>query len=327
MKIGHWQFHSPHNKHTPAVFLAPMAGITDRPFRQLCRQQGAAHATSEMVTSKAELLTSKKTQSRLNHEGETAPISVQILGTNAQQMAKAAQFNIQNGADIIDINMGCPAKKVCHVLAGSALLKNEKLVREILSTVVQAVTVPVTLKIRTGWDKNTINAITIAQIAQESGIQALTIHGRTRACKYQGQAEYDTIKAVKQQVDLPIIANGDINSVEKAQYVLQYTGADAIMVGRAALQTPWIFAQINHFLTSGIHLAAPSLQSRSDIILILLKELYQFYGEILGVKMARKHLLAMVKPLVGGQQFWQDINHITDAQQQYNMTQLFFINQ
>ncbi len=330
MKIGSWKFSAPDISHnSPSstaipVFLAPMAGITDRPFRQLCRRSGAAMAISEMVTSKPELLTSRKTQSRLNHEGEDKPVSVQILGTQAEQMAQAAVFNVQHGADIIDINMGCPAKKVCNVLAGSALLKNELLVAEILSAVVQAVPVPVTLKIRTGWDKENINAVKIAQIAEQSGIQALTIHGRTRACAYQGEAEYATIKAVKQIVSIPIIANGDINCAEKARDVIQYTGADAIMIGRAALQEPWIFADINAFLATGKHLADPSLQKKSDIILTLLSDLYAFYGSLHGVRMARKHLKAIVKPLAGGTKFWQEINQITNAQLQYEMTEHFF---
>ena len=331
MNIGPWQFHAPDISDAVSsikapVFLAPMAGITDRPFRQLCRKLGAALAISEMVTSKPELLNSLKTRTRLNHEGETAPISVQILGTEAQQMAQAAQFNVHNGADIIDINMGCPAKKVCHVSAGSALLKNEPLVRDILSSVVRAVSVPVTLKIRTGWDKDNKNALSIARIAEQSGIQALTIHGRTRACAYHGEAEYDTIKTVKQQVSIPIIANGDINSAEKAQDVLQYTGADAIMIGRAALQSPWIFADINHFLATGTHIAEPSLQIKSDIILGLLNDLYSFYGESHGVRIARKHLVATIKPLPGGEQFWKKISRIDNAQQQFTMTKHFFNN-
>ncbi len=329
MNIGPWTFHPPaidsSNMSIMApLFLAPMAGITDRPFRQLCRKLGAAQAVSEMVSSKPELQKSLKTRSRLNHDGEPAPVAVQILGTEAQQMADAAQFNVSNGADIIDINMGCPAKKVCNVLAGSALLKNEPLVRDILNSVVRAVSVPVTLKIRTGWDKNNRNAVNIAKIAEQSGIQALTIHGRTRDCAYAGEAEYETIRTVKQQVSIPIIANGDINSAEKAQYVLQYTGADAIMIGRAAVQSPWIFADINHFLATGRHLPEPSLQTKSDIILDLLKALYDFYGESHGVRIARKHLIAAIKPLPDGEQLWKKISRISSAQQQFSMTRDFF---
>ncbi len=332
MKIGSWQFHAPF--HTlggtvnssslmPPIFLAPMAGITDRPFRQLCRRLGAAQAISEMVTSKPELLNSLKTRTRLNHDGEKAPIAVQILGTEAKQMSYAAQFNVDNGADIIDINMGCPAKKVCNVLAGSALLKNETLVREILTSVVQAVSVPVTLKIRTGWDESHKNALNIAKIAAESGIQALTIHGRTRACGYRGKAEYDTIKMVKQQVSIPIIANGDINSAEKAQYVLQYTNSDAIMIGRAALQSPWIFSDINHYLATGEHLPELSLPDKSKIILGLLDDLYSFYGKSHGARIARKHLCATIKPLPGGEHFWKKISRISDADEQFKITRHF----
>jgi tRNA-dihydrouridine synthase B len=324
MKIGPWQISAPDTQETAPVILAPMAGVTDRPFRQLCRKMGAALAVSEMVTSKPELLHSRKTQTRLNHEGENHPISVQILGTQAGQMAQAAQFNVHHGADIIDINMGCPAKKVCNVFAGSALLKDERLVSEILSTVVKAVPVPVTLKIRTGWDRDNRNAIRIAKIAEQNGIQALTVHGRTRACGYKGSAEYDTIKAVKQQVSIPIIANGDITSAEKAQSVLQYTGADAIMIGREAIQSPWIFSHINHYLATGKHLPKPTLQDKSELILGLLDDLYSFYGATHGVRIARKHIASTVKPLSGGELFWKKINRVSDARQQFTMTQNFF---
>jgi len=317
VNIGPWQF--PH----PAVFLAPMAGITDRPFRQLCRQLGAALAISEMVTSRPDLLNTRKTRSRINHEGEVRPVAVQILGTNPEQMAQAAQFNVQHGADIIDINMGCPAKKVCNVSAGSALLKDERLVSQILSAVCSAVSVPVTLKIRTGWDKQNKNTLNIAKIAQESGIKALAIHGRTRACGYHGNAEYETIKLVKQQLNIPIIANGDINSAEKAQYVLQYTNADAVMIGREAIKSPWIFSEINHYLTTGMHLPAPTFDEKSKIILGLLDGLYSFYGQSHGVRIARKHLAQLIKPMPGGEIFWQKVNCINDAQQQFSMTQNF----
>ncbi|MCU7835001.1 MAG: tRNA dihydrouridine synthase DusB [gamma proteobacterium symbiont of Taylorina sp.] len=320
MNIGPWQFPS------PAVFLAPMAGVTDRPFRQICRQLGAALAVSEMVTSRPELLHTRKTRSRLNHEGEEKPVSVQILGTDARQMAQAAQFNVQHGADIIDINMGCPAKKVCNISAGSALLRNEQLVGQILSSVSSAVSVPVTLKIRTGWDKHNKNTLNIAKIAEDSGIQALAIHGRTRACAYSGNAEYDMIKLVKQQLSIPVIANGDINSAEKAQYVLQYTNADAIMIGREAIKSPWIFSDINHYLATGTHLPEPALAEKSKIILGLLDELYSFYGSSHGVRIARKHLAQIIKPLSGGDIFWQKINRISNAQQQYSMTQDFLNN-
>jgi len=318
MNIGSWQFP------TPAVFLAPMAGVTDKPFRQLCRKLGADMAISEVVTSKAELYHTQKTRSRLDHQNEQHPISVQILGTDAKQMAQAAQFNVQHGADIVDINMGCPAKKVCNVSAGSALLKDELLVADILSAVCSAVSVPVSLKIRTGWDKHNKNTLNIAKIAAQCGIQALAIHGRTRACGYRGDAEYDMIKAVKQQVNIPIIANGDINSAEKAQYVLQYTNADAIMIGREAIKSPWIFSEINHYLATGTHLPKPTIDEKGKIILGLLDDLYSFYGQSHGVRIARKHLVQIIKPLPGGETFWKKINRISDAQQQFSMTQDFF---
>ncbi len=326
MKIGPWHFQPPSHpggstlefSQVP-IFLAPMAGITDRPFRQLCRKMGAAQAISEMVTSKPELLNSLKTRTRLNHDGEKPPIAVQILGTEPDQMAEAARFNVLNGADIIDINMGCPAKKVCNVLAGSALLKNESLVKNILSSVVESVSVPVTLKIRTGWDTANKNALNIARIAQETGIQALTIHGRTRACGYQGEAEYETIKRVKQQVSIPIIANGDISSAEKALDVLQFTHADALMIGRAALPSPWIFSQINHYLATGTHINEPSLVVRAKIMLDLLSDLYAFYGDEHGVRIARKHIQAELRPLPEGVQFWKKVSRIKDSVEQYSV--------
>ena len=324
MNIGPWKLPASQNEGTVPLILAPMAGVTDRPFRQLCRRLGASLAVSEMVTSRGDLLHTKKTQSRLNHDGEDAPISVQILGTDPQQMAEAAQFNVRHGADIIDINMGCPAKKVCNVAAGSALLKNETLVQEILTRVVNSVSIPVTLKIRTGWDLSNRNAVNIAKIAEDSGIQALAIHGRTRACGYSGEVEYDTIKTVKQHVSIPIIANGDINSAEKAQFVLQYTGADAIMIGRQAIQSPWIFTEINHYLITGQHLPEPSLQEKKELILGLMDELYGFYGASHGARIARKHIAATIKPLTGGEQFWKKINRINDAKQQFTMTHDFF---
>ncbi len=323
MNIGSWPIQAPQPGTQPPVILAPMGGVTDKPFRQLCRKMGAALAISEMVTSKAELQHTLKTRSRLNHQGEQAPVSVQILGTDPQQMAEAARFNVDHGADIIDINMGCPAKKVCNIAAGSALLKNEPLVRDILSTVVQAVSVPVTLKIRTGWPHSK-NALNIAHIAEQSGIQALTIHGRTRACGYKGQAEYDTIKQVKQAVSLPVIANGDIDSAEKAEFVLNYTQADAIMIGRKALSAPWIFADINHYLNTGQHLSEPDFAERGQILLNLLNELYEFYGEAHGLRIACKHIAAIVKPLPGGEKFWKLINRINNASLQYSKIQKHF---
>ena len=240
------------------LILAPMAGVTDRPFRQLCRSLGAGMAVSEMVSSNSLLWGSEITRRRANHEGETGPKSVQIMGTDPQMMAQAAKFNADNGAQIIDINMGCPAKKVCNVLAGSALLKDEPLVGRILESVVNAIDVPVTLKIRTGWDRDSRNATTIGKIAQESGIRALAIHGRTRADQYKGEAEYDTIAEVKSRITIPVIANGDINTPEKAKYVLDYTGVDAVMIGRAAQGRPWIFREIEHYLNTGEKLPEPN---------------------------------------------------------------------
>ncbi len=326
MDIGPWKIRASDTSTQAPAILAPMAGVTDKPFRQLCRNMGAALAVSEMVTSKAELQQTLKTRCRLNHQGEDSPVSVQIMGTSPEQMAYSAQYNVSNGADIIDINMGCPAKKVCNIAAGSALLKDEPLVRNILSSVVKAVAVPVTLKIRTGWDPENINALNIAHIAEQCGIQALTIHGRTRACSYKGDAEYSTIKAVKQAVNIPVIANGDITSAEKAESVLQYTRADAVMIGRTALHSPWIFADINHYLSTGQHLPEPDLAEREEILLNLLSELYKFYGENHGLRIARKHIAAIIKPLPGGEPFWHKVNRISNARQQYQQIQLFFKN-
>ncbi len=278
------------------LVLAPMAGITDQPFRVLCRQFGAGLAVSEMLTSNPALRENHRTLLKANHSGENGLRSVQILGTDPQQMAEAAYFNQQRGADIIDINMGCPAKKVCAVAAGSALLKNETLVEKILDAVVNAVEIPVTLKIRTGWDRENRNAIKIAQIAENAGVAALTIHGRTRACKFSGEAEYDTIKQVKQNVSIPIIANGDIVSPEKAAFVLNYTGADAIMIGRGAQGNPWIFQQILQHL-AGEAYQNPTIQQIQNIIHNHLEHLYRFYGDFMGVRMARKHLGWYFEPL------------------------------
>jgi tRNA-dihydrouridine synthase B len=272
------------------LILAPMAGISDRPFRELCKQYGAGLAVSEMVASNPALRHHKRTLLKADHIGETGIRSVQILGTDPQQMADAALFNAQRGAQIIDINMGCPAKKVCSVAAGSALLRDEAQVKKILDAVVNAVDVPVTLKIRTGWDLNSRNAIEIAKIAEASGIAALTLHGRTRACKFNGQAEYETIKRVKQSVNIPIIANGDIDSAEKAHYVLSQTGADAIMIGRAAQGNPWLFNEINYFLKTGTFLEKPTNSVIQNTLLCHLEQLYSFYGNVSGVRIARKHI-------------------------------------
>ena len=272
------------------LILAPMAGITDRPFRELCRQFGVGLAVSEMVASNPTLQKHRRTLLKTDYTGESSLRSVQILGTDPQQMADAALLNWQRGAQIIDINMGCPAKKVCSVAAGSALLKNEALVKRILDAVVNAVDIPVTLKIRTGWDPENKNALTIAQIAEQSGIAALTIHGRTRACKFNGIAEYDTIKQVKSTVNIPVIANGDITSAEKAQQVLDYTEADAIMIGRAAQGNPWIFSNILNQLNIDKSFKNPSVNEIKLIINNHLEHLYSFYGNISGVRIARKHI-------------------------------------
>ncbi len=317
MQIGQYQFHQP-------VILAPMAGVTDRPFRQLCKNLGATLAISEMVSSNSLLWGSEKTQKRSNHEGETRPCSVQIMGADPDMMAQAAKWNVERGAEIIDINMGCPAKKVCNVAAGSALLKDETLVNQILEAIVSAVDVPVTLKIRTGWDKQHKNAVKIAQIAEQQGIQALAIHGRTRACAYSGGAEYDTIRAVKQKVNIPVIANGDITTPEKAKQVLEQTGADAIMIGRAAQGKPWIFREIQHYLNTGQHLTPPTVTEICEIMLNHLENLYQFHGEAVGTKIARKHLAWYSKGQAQGAKFRQQINKVNNSQQQIQMTLNYF---
>lgn len=283
MQIGSYQLSN-------NLILAPMAGISDRPFRELCKQLGAGLAVSEMVASNPALRLHERTLLKANHDGESGIRSVQILGTNPDQMADAARFNAQRGAHIIDINMGCPAKKVCSVAAGSALLRDEILVKKILDAVINAVNIPVTLKIRTGWDLENRNAVTIAQIAENAGISALTVHGRTRACKFEGHAEYATIKAVKQSVNIPIIANGDINSAEKAVHVLQESGADAVMIGRAAQGNPWLFSQIDYFMRHGKTLEPPSLTVIYQVLASHLEQLYDFYGDVMGVRIARKHI-------------------------------------
>ncbi|MCX7099093.1 MAG: tRNA dihydrouridine synthase DusB [Methylococcales bacterium] len=272
------------------LILAPMAGISDRPFRELCKQFGAGLAVSEMVASNPALREHKRTLLKADHNGESGLRSVQILGTDPQQMAEAAKFNAKRGAHIIDINMGCPAKKVCSVAAGSALLRDEDLVKKILDAVVNAVDIPVTLKIRTGWDTENRNAVKIAQIAEQSGVAALTLHGRTRACKFNGSAEYETIKQVKQIVSMPIIANGDIDSAEKARYVLDTTGADGLMIGRAAQGNPWLFKQISYFLNTGKALEKPTTSTVNSTLLTHLDQLYSFYGNVSGVRIARKHI-------------------------------------
>lgn len=306
------------------LIVAPMAGVTDRPFRQLCKDMGAGMAVSEMVSSNSLLWGSAKTQRRANHDGEVSPISVQIAGADPKMLATAAQYNAENGAQIIDINMGCPAKKICNVMAGSALLQDEKLVGRILDAVVKAVDVPVTLKIRTGWDKQHKNALSVAHIAEHAGIQALAIHGRTRACGYTGIAEYDTIAAVKAAVKIPVIANGDITTPEKAKQILAYTQADAIMIGRAAQGRPWIFREIDHYLTTGEHLEAPEVSEIHRVLINHLYDLYEFYGEYSGVRIARKHISWYTKGLAGSASFRHAMNLLQTSDQQISETNHFF---
>lgn len=306
------------------VALAPMAGVTDRPFRQLCRHMGAGLVVSEMVTSDTRLWNTRKSSHRLNHEGESEPRSVQIAGGDPEMIAKAAKLNAENGAQIIDINMGCPAKKVCNKEAGSALLKDEALVASILDAVVSSVNIPVTLKIRTGWCPNSRNAVRIAKIAQAAGIAALTVHGRTRADAYRGSAEYETIKAVRDAISIPLIANGDIDSPEKAKLVLEYTGADAVMIGRAAQGRPWLLREIDHFLRHGEILAPPSFTEKHQIMSEHLAALHQFYGELMGVRIARKHVGWYLSTEAQGLQFKKTFNQLEDAQSQLQALDQFF---
>ena len=306
------------------LVVAPMAGVTDRPFRQLCKLMGAGMAVSEMVASNSLLWGSEKTRRRANHEGEVDPISVQIAGADPQMMADAARYNVDEGAQIIDINMGCPAKKVCNVMAGSALLQNEPLVQRIVEAVVRAVQVPVTLKIRTGWDRSNRNAISVARIAESAGIQSLAVHGRTRACGYSGDAEYDTIAAVKDAVRIPVIANGDITTPEKAKQVLAYTNADAVMIGRAAQGRPWIFREIEHYLKTGTYLPAPEVSEIHRVLLGHLHDLYAFYGEHTGVRIARKHISWYTKGLAGSASFRHAMNQLQTCAEQMDAVNILF---
>ncbi len=306
------------------VILAPMAGITDSPFRRLCKEMGAGMTVSEMVSSNSLLWGSVKTLRRATHDGTDSAHWVQILGSDPKLLAKAAQHNVDNGAQIIDINMGCPAKKICNTMAGSALLKDESLVANILETVVNAVEVPVTLKIRTGWDKEHRNGLHIAKIAEQAGIQALSVHGRTQACKFGGEAEYDTITNIKAISNIPIIANGDIDSPEKAKYVLDYTKADAIMVGRAAFGRPWLFREILHYLQTGEELPNPTVLEIRDVLLNHLEKLYEFYGEYTGVRMARKHLSWYSKGQRNGAEFRNVVNRVDSSIEQITLTKEFF---
>jgi len=301
-----------------------MAGVTDRPFRQLCKQFGAGLAVSEMVASNSLLWGSEKTRRRANHDGEVEPISVQIAGADPAMMADAARYNVEQGAQIIDINMGCPAKKVCNTLAGSALLKDEPLVGQILESVVSAVDVPVTLKFRTGWDTSSKNALTVARIAEESGVQLLSLHGRTRACGFSGHAEYDTIREVKRATRLPVVANGDINTPEDARHVLEYTGADGVMIGRAAQGRPWIFREIGHYLATGEKLPLPLVSDIHVVLIAHLNDLYSFYGRERGVKVARKHISWYTKGLAGSASFRHRMNQLESCEEQLDAVNGFF---
>ncbi|MDR2239889.1 MAG: tRNA dihydrouridine synthase DusB [Zoogloeaceae bacterium] len=308
------------------LFVAPMAGVTDRPFRQLCKRLGAGLAVSEMVTSNSLLYGSAKTKRRANHEGEAQPVSVQIAGADPLMMARAARYNVDQGAQIIDINMGCPAKKVCNVMAGSALLRDEALVGRILDAVVRAADVPVTLKIRTGWDKTHRNALSILRLAESAGIRALAVHGRTRACGYSGEAEYETIAAVKAAARIPVIANGDITSPEKAKQVLDATGADALMIGRAAQGRPWIFREIEHFLASGEKLPPPRVSEIHHALRGHLAELYDFYGADTGVRVARKHISWYAKGLPDSARFRHAMNQLPTIDAQLAAVDAFFLD-
>lgn len=317
MKIGQYQLPNP-------VLLAPMAGVTDLPFRRLCRRLGAGLVVSEMLISDSRLWKTRKSMQRLDHTGEPEPRSVQIAGGDPEMMAEAARLTVANGAQIVDINMGCPAKKVCKKLAGSALLKDEALVESILTAVVNAVDVPVTLKMRTGWDTNNRNGITIARIAEEAGIQSLAVHGRTRACAYKGEVEYDTIAAIKENISIPVVANGDITTPQKAKEVLDHTGADGIMIGRSAQGNPWIFREIAHYLASGEQLPPPSLGEVKQVMMEHLSSLHDFYGDYLGIRIARKHLGWYVQNLPEGVNFRKSFNLLDSASEQIVSAEKYF---
>lgn len=313
----------PYSIDTP-VILAPMAGVTDKPFRQLCKRLGAGLAVSEMTISDSRFWKTDKSRRRMDHDGEPAPISVQIAGTEPRQLAEAARYNVDHGAQIIDINMGCPAKKVCNAWAGSALMRDESLVARILEAVVGAVEVPVTLKIRTGWDCDHRNGPVIARIAEASGIAALAVHGRTRDQHYTGQAEYDTIAAIKAELRIPVFANGDVDSPHKAVAVLKATGADAVMIGRAAQGRPWIFREVAHFLATGDLLPAPALSEVRDVLLGHLHALHGFYGEAQGVRIARKHLGWYAKDRPENTAFRAVVNRAETAEAQIALTTDYF---
>jgi tRNA-dihydrouridine synthase B len=308
----------------PPVVLAPMAGVTDKPFRLLCKRLGAGLAVSEMTTADPRLWQTRKSLKRMDHDGEPEPVSVQIAGYDPAMLAEAARFNVAHGAQLIDINMGCPAKKVCNVWSGSALLQDEPLVARIVKAVVDAVDVPVTLKIRTGWDREHKNALSIARIAQDNGIAALAVHGRTRADKYEGEAEYETIAAVKAAVRIPVLANGDITTPQQARHVLDVTRADAVMIGRGAQGRPWIFREIAHYLATGELLPEPSPQEVANILLGHLEHLHGFYGEQAGVRIARKHLGWYAKDRPENAAFRDVVNRAESAHEQIRLTRTYF---
>lgn len=298
------------------IFLAPMAGITDRPFRVLCKSFGAGYAISEMVASNSLLYGSVKTRRRAEHSGEAGPIAVQLVGSDPRMLADAAKYNVDLGAQIIDFNMGCPAKKICNVMAGSALMQNEALVGRILDALVKAVDIPITLKIRSGWDSAHKNAETIAKIAESAGIQMLTVHGRTRACGYSGEAEYETVTKIKSSLSIPVIANGDITTPEKAAFVLDTTGVDGIMIGRAAEGNPWIFRDIVHYLTTGERLPHPSIQTRFSVLKTHLDAIYELYGDDAGSKVARKHISWYTRSLPDSAAFRRMVNALPTKTEQ-----------
>jgi len=308
----------------PPVVLAPMAGVTDKPFRQLCKRLGAGLAVSEMTTADPRLWTTRKSLKRMDHAGEPEPVSVQIAGFDPAMLAEAARYNADHGAEIIDINMGCPAKKVCNVWSGSALLQDEALVARILDAVVKAVEIPVTLKIRTGWNRENRNGVRIARIAEDAGVAALAVHGRTRADLYEGEAEYETIAAIKQEIRIPVFANGDIDSPQKARRVLELTKCDAVMIGRAAQGRPWIFGEIAHYLATGESLAPPEASEVRDILLGHLEDLYAFYGEQQGVRIARKHLGWYAKDRAENAAFRAVANRAESALEQMRLTRDYF---
>ena len=303
------------------VLLAPMAGTSDKPFRMICRAQGAGLTTSEMVVMQNHLLNSNKSKHRLDFTSEQSPISIQIAGSEAEELAESARKAVDFGADIIDINMGCPAKKVCNKAAGSALMQNEKLVEDIIKSVVNAVDIPVTLKMRTGWNEENKNAPIIAKIAEEFGIQMLAIHGRTRSQKYNGEAEFNTVKKITKMVSIPVVANGDITSPEKAKDVLDFTGAEAVMLGRATQGNPWLVGQVNHFLKTGNKAEETSLDKKISLILSHILQIHDFYGHKMGTQLSRKHIFwySMHLDQEKGTAFWPNINRVSDHSEQYSI--------